>query len=157
MDGTCEMWADEIRRVVVELEYYDEQTWKRLVPELVQKGEREELDRFMKTGVYEYMTRRWAEEDPEGKKVKVKWVRPSEGAEYRPEVRCRLVAHGLGYGERFDELLFVAAEKDLAIMLLDVKCAFLSGTMKRNIYIELPSQAQMMEIGSKFSELHPAY
>lgn len=50
----------------------DEQDWKKLDPKLVEKGEREELERFKKMGVYDYVSRAEAENDQEGKAVKVK-------------------------------------------------------------------------------------
>lgn len=34
-------------------------------------------------------------------------------------------------------LLSIAADKDLSVMLLDVKRAVLHGSMRRNVYIEL--------------------
>lgn len=39
------------------MNYDGEQTWKKLNPELVVNGEREELARFKKMGVYEYTER----------------------------------------------------------------------------------------------------
>lgn len=36
----CEKWPDEARRGVAHLEYHDEQRWKRLVPKLVELGEK---------------------------------------------------------------------------------------------------------------------
>lgn len=70
--------------------------------------------------------------------MKVKWVRHNHGSEDRPGMRCRLVATELWYCSRLDGLfagppslivvkllLSAAAEKDVAIMLLDVKCVFL--------------------------------
>ena len=74
-----------------------------------------------------------------------------------PKIRCRLVAQEVAYGERFDELfaetpslssvkiaLHLAAGGgcDCKLMVMDVKCAFLYGKMKRNIYMELPTQEQ---------------
>ena len=65
----------------------------------------------------------------------------------QPNIRCRLVAQELGYGERIDELFsgtpslmtmkmaFVHAE-----VVMDVKSAFLYGDCRRRIYIELPRQ-----------------
>lgn len=64
----------------------------------------------------------------------MKWARINKGSGDHPEVRCRLEAEALGYGERFDELfagtlsltgvkmlLSVAAGRELTLMLLDVK------------------------------------
>lgn len=46
-------------------------------------------------GVYEYVNRAEAERDPEGKRVKVNWVRANIGTVEEPENRCRSVAQGL--------------------------------------------------------------
>lgn len=88
--------------------------------------------------------------DPEGKVVKVKWVRINTGMQEHPDVRCRLVAHELGYGERLDELFAGTPSLMVVRMLLrkvamnrrklEVKCAFLYGKMRRKVYIELPDQ-----------------
>lgn len=89
-----------------------------------------------------------------GKTAKVTSVRVNKASEEHLEVRCRLEAQEVGFGERLDELfagipslpvvkfwLFVAAEKGLSVMLLDVKCACcLDGSMRRNVYAELPHQ-----------------
>lgn len=85
-----------------------------------------------------------------GKLVQFTWVRANKGTDTLPEVRCRLMAQELGYGHRLDELvagtptltivkllLSVLAERDLVVTLLDVKCAFLYGIIRRNVYIEL--------------------
>lgn len=66
---------------------------------------------------------------------------------------------GVVYGESLGELfagapglivvkllISIVSEKDLAIMLLDVTCAFLFGAMRRSVYLELPRQ------GPKFGE-----
>lgn len=87
---------------------------------------------------------RWGEKAElwrfKGKTVKVKWARVNKGSEVHSEVRFRLVAQELGFRERLDELfagtpsltvvkllLSVTADKDLSVMLLDVKCALLYG------------------------------
>lgn len=66
-----------------------------------------------------------------------------------PEVRCRLVAQELGYGERLDaqtagtpsltvmKLSSAASEKDYDVTLLDDKCAFLYGERCRNIVLDI--------------------
>lgn len=53
-------------------------------------------------GVCEYVPRSVAKNDANGKTVKVKWVRINTGSEERLEVRCRLIAYELGFGERLD-------------------------------------------------------
>ena len=105
--------------------------------------------------VYEYVERYVAMSDTDGKFVKVKWVRTNKGIAFEQEVRCRLVAQELWYGQRMDELFagtpflmavkvpLVHAAKGVSrrcIMILDVKCAFFYGQMRRTVYIQLPRQ-----------------
>lgn len=59
---------------------------------------------FKKMGIYKYVTTAGAEKDPEGKRVKAKWVRSNKGTQERPHIRRRLVAQLLGNGARLDEL-----------------------------------------------------
>ena len=112
-------------------------------------AEKEEMSRFKTMQVYTYVNRQEAEMYDEGKFVKVKWVRVNKGCKMNPKIRCRLVAQEVAYGERIDELfagtpspLHLAAEGgcDYKLMVMDAKCAFLYGKMRRNIYIELPTQ-----------------
>ena len=100
MDDMCEADDAEMERMVGDYAYYDENTWEPVNSKDVQKGEREEYERFCKMRVYEYATRTQAEQDYEGKFVKVRWVRVKKGT----GVRCRLVAQELRYGQRLDEL-----------------------------------------------------
>jgi hypothetical protein len=145
----------EIKQMTVDMQYFDENTWEPLDPKAVEQGEKEELARFRTMGVYEYVSLDKATNDPEGKFVKVKWVRINKGSREHPQVKCRLVAQELGYGQRMDELfsgtpslltlrlvLLHAAKggRNRGLMILDVKCAFLYGECRRVIYIELPTQ-----------------
>ena len=131
---------EDLRRVETDLKYYDKNTWEELNPGKVTAGEKAEFERFKKMEVYEYVKRDVAMSDPDGKFVKVKWVRTNKGTALEQEVRCRLVAQELGYGQRMDELFagtpslmavkvaLVHAAKGgprRCIMILDVKCAFL--------------------------------
>ena len=136
-------------------EYWDEVTGLPLDPQLVASGEKDELDRFRKMGVYSYVPREQAEQDMEGTFVRTKWVRIDKGTPASPKVRCRLVAQELAFGERMDELFsgtpsLSAVKMALAhasikgkrkkLLVMDVKCAFLYAPAKRKIYIELPSR-----------------
>ena len=138
---------------------FDENSWEPLDNNLVKVGEKEEMDRFKKMGVYRYVDRRVALNDPDGNFVKVKWVGSMKGN----KVRCRLVVQELGYGEKVDELFadtppLMAVKLALAmtacrpkrmLMVLDVKCAFLYGSMRRKVYIELPQQDDMSRDSTK--------
>ena len=145
VEDMCEDEATELKQTMADYAYY---TWEELDPNQVEKGDKDEFERFCKMGVYEYVSRAEAEKDETGKFVKVKWVRTKK----EDGVRCRLVAQGLGYGERLDELfaetpslasvrmaLTHAMKKDThKVMVMDVKCAFLYGEIQRSVYIELP-------------------
>ena len=75
LDDMCEAANPELERMSQDYSYYDENTWESLDPKQVQQGEKEEYERFCKMCVYEYIERRVAQEDGEGKFVKVTWVR----------------------------------------------------------------------------------
>ena len=117
-------------------------------------------------GVYEYVSREEAENDHTGKFVKVKWVRVRKGE----VVRCGPVAQELGYGERLDELFagtpslgsvrmalsHAMKRSNHKIMVMDVKCAFLYGEIRRNVYIELPHTDPRYGDGSVVGKLKKA-
>lgn len=69
----CNIWGD------------DEQPRRRLYPTLVELGEKAELERFKKMGVYQHMPRDVARREARGNIVKVKWVRVKKGSEQHPE------------------------------------------------------------------------
>lgn len=99
------------------------------------------------------MPRGVARADPTRKTFKAKRARVNKGSDECPEVRC-LLAGGPEVEERgaigralctpkliIAKLLSsIATERGLTLMLLGVKCAFLHGSMWRNIYSELPRQ-----------------
>lgn len=95
----CAPECPEVQRCIADMSYYDEVTWEVLDPVKVERGEREELARVHKMGVYEYVDRHAAQKDPNAKFAKIKWVRINKGSPDDQEDRCRLVAHELGYGE----------------------------------------------------------
>ena len=150
----CEPTNSELQQQMHDMAYFDENTWEQLDARLVEAAEKAELARFQQMGVYEYVTRSEALNDPEGIFVNVKWVRTNKGTYEDPNIKCRLVAQELGYGQRVDELfsgtpslqamrlvILHAAKggrRHRGIMVLDVKCAFLYGQCVRRIYIELP-------------------
>ena len=57
VDDMCAKDDPEMDRMVKDFAYYDEITWEPLNAKDVQKGEREEYERFCKMGVYEYAPR----------------------------------------------------------------------------------------------------
>ena len=145
---------------------HGEYTWELLDSKVGQKGEQEEYDRFVKMAVYEYCSRKTALDDADGKFVKVKWVRTRKGA----GVRCRLVAQELAYGQRLDELFagtpslgavrlaltHAMSRESHRVMVMDVKCAFLYGEMRRNVYIELPHTDPRFGDGTVVGKLRKA-
>ena len=108
---------EDLRRSVTDMKSFDENTWEELDPERVAEGERTELERFKKMGVYDFETRAVAMNVELGKFVKVKWVRTNKGTAMDPEVRVRLVAQELGYGQRMDEL-FAGTPSLMAVKLI---------------------------------------
>ena len=92
-------------------------------------------------GVYKFVDRNLAMNDPNGKFVKVKWVRTNKGSAECLKVRCNLVAQELGFGVKDDELFagtlpLIAVklilvklandhEDGIGLMIIDFKCAFL--------------------------------
>lgn len=83
--------------------------------------------------------------------MKAKRVRINQGTHDHLEVRYRLLAQELGYGDVLDELFAATptltivkllmsspAARDLTNSLLDLACAFLSRSMRRTMYIEFP-------------------
>ena len=69
----------DLQRSEIDLQYFDENTWEELDSAKVVAAERAELKRFEEMGVYERVPRAEALNDPEGKFVKVKWVRTNKG------------------------------------------------------------------------------
>ena len=155
VDDMCEDVDPDVQRAGTGIEYWDDVHGSRLDPKLVAQAEEDELRRFGKMKVYEYINRKEAEQDPEGIFVKTRWVRTDKGTEEEPKVRARLVAQELAYGERLDELFsgtpsLATVKAAIAhasvhgrgrkLMILDVKCAFLYAPARRRIYVELPSR-----------------
>ena len=98
-------------------------------------------------GVYDHVPRSEVKND---KLVRVRWVR-TKGMTLKPKVKCRLVALEFARNEVRDDLfsgtpplfairlmLSLAASSgsvEKAIMIMDVRCAFLYGECKRTFYI----------------------
>lgn len=97
-------------------------------------------------GAYGYASPEEVAQAPPRKVAKVQWVRVNKGYCDHPAGCCRLAPEELGYVEWPDDLfagapsLTNAVERGHAVMLMDVKCAFLHGNMLRKVYIELPRQ-----------------
>ena len=148
LDDMCE--AEDFGTTNYDQQYYDEGTWDPLDPALVEVGEKDEMDRFARMNVYQYVSRDQAIEDREGKFIKVKWVRINKGTSQNPRVRCRLVGQELGFGVKDDELYagtpslvmlklmlsWYASNwaRDSVLNVIDVKSAFLYGKARRALY-----------------------
>lgn len=86
------------------------------------------------------MGRTGATSDVESRVVKVEWLRINKETVAELDIRCSLLAQGLGDGEKMDEIfartgslvmvkLFLQqvprSKGNLGLMILDVNCAFL--------------------------------
>ena len=60
-------------------EVYDDSSGERLDERLVQEACEEEMQSFRGMGVYEYVLRTTAQQDPSGRIVGVRWVRTNKG------------------------------------------------------------------------------
>ena len=82
----CTTEHPDMRRMEVDMNYYDENSWEPLDEKLVVAAEKEEMSRFKKMQVYTYVNKQEAEMDDEGKFVKVKWVRVNKGCKMNPKI-----------------------------------------------------------------------
>ena len=142
-----------IKNTVDDIACFDENTWETWDLQLVREAEKAEIARFKKMCVYYYVSRSEALNDPDGSFVKVKWVRRNKGTAAQPNIRCPLVATRDRVRATDQRTLvrkiFADVDEDghrtcsqgrRAIMVMEVKCAFLCGGCRRRIYIELPRQ-----------------
>jgi len=169
----CDPEEEEIVRQ--SLRGIDDVSGKPIDPVLIKRARQEEMIGFKDFEVYEYVLRKTAERDPEGKFVGTRWVDVNKGTEQTPEVRSRLVGQEFAKGEVRDDLFaatppLVASRLLLSnlasrgrggpgvhrAMLLDVKKAFLYGMLKRTVYIELPEEDKMSETGQYVGKLKKA-
>ena len=80
-------------------------TCEELGPGRVASGERAEVDKVQKFGVYEYDMRGVATNDELDESVSAKWLRINMGTPTDADVGCRLVTLELVYSQRMDELI----------------------------------------------------
>ena len=144
-------------------------------PCLIVKARQEEMHGFKERGVYHHVPRRIAEADPEGKFIGVRWVDVNKGTKEVPKVRSRLVGQEFAHGPRRDVmyaptpplaaaryLLSTCASRGKSgpgnhrILLLDIRKAFLYGKILRTVYIGLPSEDPMSEVGNMVGKLDKA-
>ena len=157
----CEETSDDVQGAVTDMNFYDETTGELFNQRLVREVEDEELQRFKKMGVCDYVDRQTAHQDGEGIFVKDRWVRVNKGTKTNPHMKCRLVAQELVYGTRMDELyantpslsciklaMLYAAQKGKGrkLMTLDVKGAFLYGAALRKIHMSYPVRTLSMGV-----------
>ena len=149
-DGMCE--PDPVNLE----EEWDDITGEALDVRLVKAGRMEEIGYMKQIGAWEPVLRSEVlERNPEAKIVGTRWVQVNKGCKEKPGVRCRLVAQEFAHDKRDDLFAgtppLAAARYVLsdcmsrgrssfkrAVMVLDVKKAFLHGKMERELYIELP-------------------
>lgn len=75
----CGGWSAELKQSVAHVAYYNEQIWIMLDPQLVEKGECQDLERFKKRGCASMILVKKQGKTPEGNEVNVKWVRVNRG------------------------------------------------------------------------------
>ena len=102
LPGRHEADDPTIKNTVDDMAYFDENTWEILDQQLGKEAEKAEIARFKKMGVYSYVSRSEALNDPDGSFVKVKWVRTNKGTAALPNITCRMVAQEIRYGQRTD-------------------------------------------------------
>ena len=172
--GLSDMCAPEVNDILQYhngYEFFDETSGEALDPVLVARACQDELNRFEAMKVYSYFNR---SELPEGSKIiGVKWVHVNTGNANDQVVRCRLVCQEFNDGTSKDELfagtppLYVmklilsvfaseANQLNKKIMIMDAKSAFLYGSVKRDIYIELPSEGLHSRSGRIVGKLNKA-
>ena len=142
--------------------YVDDVTGGTLDPSLSKKAREAEMKSFEEMGVYEYVPKELAMKDANGKIVGVRWVDVLKGE----DVRSRLVAQEFASGDDRDDIfaatppLFATkmcisdaascsmdGPGDRALMVLDVKRAFLYGDIEATVYIRLPPEDPMHDKG----------
>ena len=156
--GICELHEEND----VDWKFIDDTTGYELNSKAVGKARAEEMKGFKEKKVYTYVKKEVAKADKEGKIVGVRWVDILKGN----DVRSRLVAQEFASSDERDDIFAatppLAATKvllsdfcsrsahgcrDLKIMILDVKKAFLYGDIEDKIYIKLPAEDPMAEEG----------
>ena len=75
----CTTDHPDIRRMEVDMNYFDEKSWEPLDAKLVVAAEKEKVSRLKKMQVHTYVNRQETEMDDEGKFVKMKWIRVNKG------------------------------------------------------------------------------
>jgi hypothetical protein len=146
--------------------FFDDTNGSELDPTLVAKGCADELKRFGEMDVYEVVPRSFAKKS---KIIRTRWVRVNKGSRPAPIVKCRLVAMEFATTVRDDlfagtpplfalRLLtsLTASKSDHKIMILDVKCAFLYGDIRREVFIELPPEDPRSRTGDLIGRLKKA-
>ena len=146
----CEDTSEDVQRAVTDMNFYDETTGELFNQRLVHEAEDEELQRFKKIGVFDYVDRQTAHQDGEGVFVKVRWA-GEQGYEDQPahEVQTCCTGAWVWYQNgralrkypksQLYQVSDVVRCAERKLMTLDVKSAFLYGAARRKIYIELPS------------------
>jgi hypothetical protein len=155
----CESDPPMLHNYHDELQYFDDNSGEVLDHKLVAKACQDEMARFRQMEVYKHVPRNEAH----GKIVKVRWVHTNKGTVEAPVIKCRLVAMEFASGELRDDLFagtpplfavklllsLVASSRrsNECLMILDVKCAFLYGYIKRDLFIELPPEDPLHDEG----------
>ena len=141
---------------------------------MVIEAKRKEMERFKRMNVYRVVSRESMRRDEEGKRISIKWVITKRGTEEEPSAKARLVARVFNTGDKHGELfagtpglmamravISRAMTKHVngttrAIMLADVKTAFLYSDARRWLYVELPLEDPLAASGQYVGKLERA-
>ena len=126
----------------------------------VRKARKEELDYMRSRGIWREVSVQEAWDKTGRAPVSVKWVDTNKGTEEEPNIRSRLVARDFKVKDSCREDLFAATpplellkallskavtgDKDLKVLVIDVKKAHLNPMCDQDVFIELP-----LETGAK--------
>ena len=136
-----------------EMEAFDDLSNEPLVPHMVVKARREELDYFNSMGVYEYATIGECYKMTGKQPIGTRWIDVNKGDSQRPNYRSRLVAKEYKVDVRLDLfaatspteclrlLLSKASEnKDSKVLYVDVSRAYFYAKSVRPTFIKLPAE-----------------
>ena len=127
---------------------------------MVIDAKRKGMERFKRMEVYRVVTRESMRRD-EGQMISIKWVLTNIGTEEEPIAKARLETLEIKRGELFAGTPGLMAMRALisramtnhvngtrrAIMVADVKTAFLYGGARRSLYVELPPEDPLAASG----------
>ena len=137
------------------LEAYDDLSGDRLVPSLMQKARREEIEYFKQMGVYDKVAIQEAYDVTGKAPIAVRWVDVNKGDSQSPKYRSRLVAKEFNTGVNPDlyaatppseclrlmlSMLASGRSRGITLMYADVSRAYFYAKAERPVYVKLPAE-----------------